>query len=133
MNEKRPYSGILPLIFSFLGICLLVGLIQLAWGKLLPFPVLWWGNSILFLASVLSFLSLHRALHNPNGRTFVRLVYTGMLIKMAICLGAVFVYGMLGEKGISPGGILCCFGFYILYTFVEIRGLLRTNKSRTHA
>jgi hypothetical protein len=111
----------------------LVGMVQLAWGNLLPFAVLWWGNSVLFPASILSLLSLRRALQNPSGRTFVRLVYMGMLIKTAICLGAVFVYGLLATKGVSPGGILTCFAFYILYTFVEIRTLLRMSKSRTHA
>ena len=95
--------------------------------------VLFSGNLILFVATGASFYLYNKALHNNNMHIFLRMMYSSLLIKMLICLGAALVYAYIAGKGISKATILGCFGLYILYTFVEVKVLMRLSKLQKNA
>jgi hypothetical protein len=97
------------------------------------FSVLLIGNCLLFLATGLSFYLYSRALHNNNVQVFLRMMYSSLLLKMVICLSGALVYFYLAGKAVSRTGILGCFGLYILYTFVEVKVLMRLSKQQKNA
>lgn len=96
-------------------------------------PVLWAANTILFLASLFSFILYRKALSDKNAHAFLRFVYGGMVLKMGICLLAVIAYVLLTKGGVSKAAILESFGLYFLYTFVEVKKLMRLSKEQKNA
>jgi hypothetical protein len=77
------------------------------------------GNKILFILSALSYWLYTRSLRNPNPNAFVRAVYGSMLIKMAVCLLATFIYIKVAVS-VSKNAIIACLVLYVLYTIVEV-------------
>jgi hypothetical protein len=77
------------------------------------------GNKLLFILSVLSYWLYTRSLRNPNPNAFVRAVYGSMLIKMAVCLLATFIYLKVAVS-VSKNAIIACLVLYVLYTIVEV-------------
>ena len=98
-----------------------------------PVDALSAGNLLLFMATALSFYFYRKALNHNNIHYFLRMMYSSLLIKMLICLGAALLYVYIAGKGISKAAILGCFGLYILYTFVEVKVLMRLSKPRKDA
>jgi len=81
--------------------------------------VLWIGNSLLFLLSVISlYLHVKGALHkNPNA--FFQSVYASMMLRMFAVLIAVLIYVVFAGS-VNKASILACVGLYFIYTFYEI-------------
>ena len=136
MENKAFGRSFRPLLFVFL----LTAMLLLAarwwvydWGWSGRIDALSAGNLILFLATVLSFYLYSRALNNNNIQFFLRMMYSSLLIKMMICLGAALLYIYLAGKAVSKATILGCFGLYILYTFVEVKVLMRLSKLQKNA
>ena len=91
------------------------------------------GNAVLFLATVLSFYFYSKALNNNNTQFFLRMMYSSLLAKMLICLGAALIYVWIARSGVSKTIILGCFGLYVLYTVVEVKVLMRSSKLQKNA
>lgn len=95
--------------------------------------VLWSGNSILFILSVIA-LSIHAkgaASSNPNA--FFRSVYGSMIIRMMGVLIAVLIYASAAGSKVNQPAVFACIGFYFMYTFYEIRIVLRMLKKSGNA
>ena len=88
------------------------------------------GNSLLFGVTYVSFLLHIKGLRNPNPHVFVRTMNGSLLIKMLICLAAVFIYAMASGGAVNRNGIIACFVLYLLYTIVEVRVLQKLYKQR---
>ncbi len=88
------------------------------------------GNGVLFLATMLSFYFYRKSLLHRNPQAFLRMVYSGMLLKMAICLGAVLVYVLLAGRGVNKIAVFGCFALYLIYTFVEVKTLMNLSKQK---
>ena len=54
--------------------------------------VLYVGNLLMFVISIISFFIQQKGMYNKNPHVFVRSVMSGMMLKMAVCILAVFVY-----------------------------------------
>jgi hypothetical protein len=96
------------------------------WG--LDQSVLLAGNMILFIATLISFYFYWKSLENDRVQVFLRMVYSGMFVKMMICLFAALIYIMIAKKGVNKGGIFVCMFLYVLYTFVEMSILMKVSK-----
>lgn len=119
-------------IFLVLSMILLI-LKNRSAGQDIDYTVLLAGNTILFLATILSFFFYKKALHNNNPHAFVRNVYGGMLLKMMICIAAALVYILLERNTVSKFALFGCFGLYIIYTFVEVKILMQLSKQQKDA
>ena len=86
------------------------------------------GNSILFVATFISFYLFTRSLSNNNVHAFLRMIYGGMFVKMLICLFAALIYIMIVKKGVSKGAIFGCMFLYFVYTFVEISIIMKLSR-----
>ena len=124
----------LPLSLVFLISSLIIFLLKSCIAGLqLQYPVLWIGNAILFLATLISFLLFEKSLQNNNIQYFIRVVYGGMLIKMVICLLAAGVYVFAFRQAVDKMAVLGCFGLYFIYTFVEVRQLTKIIRKQKNA
>ena len=96
-------------------------------GQSALFNALFLGNLVLFLATLLSFYYNHKGMGNKNIQAFLRMIYSGMFLKMGICLAAVIVYALL-VKPVNKIAFLGFFLMYFLYTFFEVRILYVTEQ-----
>ncbi|HEY4149880.1 MAG TPA: hypothetical protein VGM41_13165, partial [Chitinophagaceae bacterium] len=91
------------------------------------------GNLVLFAATMLSLFLYQRALTHASTHGFLRNAYSGLLVKLLICLAAVIAYALIARASLNKQGIFACVFFYFVYSVIEMRSLLRWNKERTNA
>ena len=87
------------------------------------------GNLILYFTAFYSFRFYQKAISNDNTQVFLRMVYSAMLLKMGVCIAAVLLYAFT-IKPVNKIAILIFFGLYFIYTFAEIKIVLRLNKAK---
>ncbi len=124
-------NGLLPLIYFFLSLTVLfLGLWVIVPGKSVNFPVLLAGNFLLFIVSLVSMTLSVRALLHKNTQGFLRLVYGSFLFKFFVLgLGAIIYIGIY-KKDINKPALLGCCGLYFIYTFIELRSVMKRSKQR---
>jgi len=130
MENRSPGKAILPLavIFAVTTVFFVVarGWLLMQWN--MDYRVLLAGNGILFLATAFSFFLYSRALRDSNVQVFLRMLYASLLVKMVFCLSATLVYLFLAGKDVSKSAIIGCFCLYVLYTYAEVKVLMRMSK-----
>lgn len=130
MTEKkvpafRPY---LPIIIVFI----LVSGVSIVFAgamdkKGIDSSILIGGNIVLFLVTILSYLFYRKAIVSGNTQLFLRNVYSGMFIKFFACLIGAFCYILFAGKNVNTGALFGLMFLYMVYTFLEISGVLRQS------
>ena len=90
------------------------------------------GNLILFLIGIFTVKSGLRSIKNPNPHVFVRVFYTGFIVRLFVCALAAFIYIYMNEGKVSKPSLFACLGIYVLYSVIEVSSLkkaLRENKN----
>lgn len=87
------------------------------------------GNVVLFLATAFSFYLYSKALRNKNVQLFLRMMYSSLLIKMVFCLAATLIYLFVAGKDVNKAAIIACFILYMVYTYMEVKVLMRLSKN----
>jgi len=134
MTNKRPVKLYVPIILAFVVVngLLITGKSWLA--KLgIDQAVAIIGNLVLFIATFLSLFLYERAMTHATTAGFLRNTYSGLIVKLLVCLFAVVIYAMVARNNINKQGIFACVFFYFLYTIIEMRSLARRNKERSNA
>lgn len=134
MESKPASRPFLPIVMIFI----IVSLFSLAFrewlaGRKVDARVLLFGNGVLFLATAISFYLYNKALRHANVQYFLRMLYGSLLVKMVLCMGVTLLYLFLSGGVVSKYAILLCFGLYILYTFAEVKILMRLSKLKKNA
>jgi hypothetical protein len=96
-------------------------------------PVVIVGNMILFAVSLASFLLYQRAMSHPTTMGFLRNTYSGLFLKLMVCVFAILIYVMMDREHVNKPGIFVCVFLYFIYTLLEMRSLLQWNKARRNA
>jgi hypothetical protein len=133
MGNKVSRRSILPIVSVFIIITLVVVFgrsLLIGWG--VDYRLLVGGNALLFLVTFISYSLYIRALQNDNMHVFLRLMYGSLLVKLFVCMIAAFIYAFVAGKAVNRNGIIGCFILYILYTFLEVRILVRRTKKLPH-
>ncbi|MBX3240506.1 MAG: hypothetical protein KIT80_01325 [Chitinophagaceae bacterium] len=86
-----------------------------------------WGNLFLFVLSVLSFLVLHQSVKSPSPQTFIRYFYISFLVKFVLVAGVVLAYAVSADK-VNRLSVIICMALYLVYTFIELRIILKESK-----
>ena len=129
MENKTTGRSFLPIVLTFVIISILILVIRpMLPGWQLGARVLLGGNVLLFLVTAASFYMYIKGLRNDNIQAFLRVMYGSLLVKLFVCLVAVFIYAAISHEGVSRSAIIGCFILYALYTFLEVRILLRLSK-----
>jgi ABC-type transport system involved in multi-copper enzyme maturation permease subunit len=84
----------------------------------IDFNVLFFGNVILCIVTLLSILLLANGLRSNNNTSFMLSFYGSVFIKLMLCAIIAFVYIYVSAKPNKPA-ILILMGFYFIYTFLE--------------
>src|SRR5580692_6250401 len=85
------------------------------------------GNELFFGLTAISYLLHIKSLRSQNPHLFVRMIYSSLIIKMMVCMVAALLYGWL-TKTVNRNAILGCFILYVVYTFLEVRVLMKFIK-----
>lgn len=87
------------------------------------------GNTVLLIATIVSFILYNRSLRNNQPQAFLRYIYSGMFLKMMICLFAAFIY-IASTNNVNKPALFGCMFLYFVYTFAEVSILLRLSKQQ---
>lgn len=130
---KRRLKPFLPIIIFFITLngFFISGKNMLArWG--VDQDVVIWGNLLLFLITLFSFLLGQRGLKNPNPHAFVRSVYSGMMLKLFVCVIAAFIYIAMFRDALNKPALFTCMGLYLVYTFMEVSILMKLLRGKAN-
>jgi hypothetical protein len=131
MENKTPGKSFWPIaaIFVIVALLALTARNWLAERWNMDYLVLSVGNLVLFLATTFSFYLYSRALRNKNIQVFLRMMYSSLLIKMVFCLAATLLYLFVAGKDVNKAAIIACFVLYMVYTYMEVKVLMRLSKN----
>jgi hypothetical protein len=118
-----------PLIFLFLGLTLIFFLLQWSFNdEPVDYRVLLGGNSLLFLVGVISSQMNTRAMKHKHTQGFLRLVYGAFIMKFFVLAIVAFIYIAIFKKMINKPALFGCLGLYFIYTFIEMRSVMKMSK-----
>ena len=129
--QRRPRKSFFPLLMFFVisNMFFITGRNMLArWG--VDQNVLILGNVALFAITLISFLVTKRGLTNSNPHAFIRGVYSGIMLKLFLCIIAAGIYISIYRSGINKGAFFTLMGLYLVYTFIEISSLTKLLKEK---
>jgi hypothetical protein len=129
MNVTARLLSPLIITFAFFSI-LFLAMFRLLQNLQTDPYVLLVANVLLFFISIFSMTIQLKGLNHKNPHVFVRSVMTGMLMKMAICLLAVFLYVYLSGNAYNKRGIFLSLFLYLVYLAVEVSAVIKLNKNR---
>jgi len=90
------------------------------------------GNIILFAVTAVSFIFYRRAVLSANTQVFLRFVYSGMMLKLFVCVIAAFIYISIAGSDVNRPALFILMFFYLLYTFSEVALLFRQSRQIKH-
>ena len=124
-------NALKPLIVFFLGVSVLVILIRLSVsGNAVNYKVLLAGNFILFAVGLFSLRMSIGALTHKNTQGFLRLVYSSFIFKFFVLAISAILYILVCKKDINKPALFLCCGLYFIYTFIELRSVLKVSKQK---
>ncbi len=130
---KRKFKSFFPVVLFFivLNAFFIAGKNMLArWG--MDQDVLIIGNLLLFLITLVSFTLAQKGLKNPNPHAFVRSVYSGMMVKLFLCVIAVFIYVSAFKTTYNKPALFTCMALYLVYSFMEVSILMKLLRKNPH-
>jgi hypothetical protein len=131
-NPGNKLSLPLVIVFFMTTICFVaLRKWMLQWG-IDPLVVIV-GNFILFLVSLLSLILYRRAMAHASTMGFLRNTYSGLLLKLFVCIIAVLIYAAVQRSNVNKGGIFTCVFLYFVYALIEVLSLMQWNKARKNA
>jgi hypothetical protein len=128
MKNKAYGRAFLPILAVFLvasGLIIAGAVVLKEWNT--DGRVLLGGNELFFGLTAISYFLHIKSLRAPNPHVFVRTIYGSLIIKMMVCMVAALLYGWL-TKSVNKNAIFGCFILYVIYTFLEIRVLMKFLK-----
>jgi len=131
---KNKLKGFLPVIIFFIALngFFISGKNMLnRWG--VDQDVVIYGNLLLFLLTLFSWLLGQRGLKNPNPHAFIRSVYMSVMLKLFVCIIAALIYISINKTGLNKPGLFTCMGLYLVYTFLEVSLLMKLLKGKKNA
>jgi hypothetical protein len=129
VSSNSLFRTFLPILLIFIcvsGFSVVFAAKLHSWG--VDQALLIFGNLLLFLVTLFSFLLYRKALLAANTHAFLRNVYSGMMMKLFVCIIAAFIYILMAGSQVNKPGIFILMALYLLYTFLEIAGVLKLSR-----
>ncbi len=118
-----------PVLYLFLGLSVIILALRfIIPAGIVDYRVLFLGNLLLFVIGWASVRMNKKAMEHKNLQVFLRLVYGSFLMKFFLLAFAAFIYIALYKKNINKPALFGCFGFYFIYTVVEVRSVMKLSK-----
>lgn len=128
---KAQRNVLLPLLLVFIicnGFFLSAGSLLTKWG--IDNAVLIIANSLFLVLSLITFFIQQKALRNSNPNVFIRSVMAGMMIKMFVCIIAIFIYWLLMKAKFSKATVIAGMFVYFIYLAVEVSLVTKLNRQK---
>lgn len=133
MNQFKKWGPLLNLFCVTTLVILLLDKRDVLQKNKIDSWVLLIGNTILLIATSLSFYVSQRSISSPNPNSSVRSLYGSFMIKFFLIAIAAFAYIMAVKKNVSKPALIICMGLYLVYTFVEVAMLQKLLKQKKEA
>jgi H+/gluconate symporter-like permease len=91
------------------------------------------ANFILCILTSVSFYILYKGMKASTTAGFLKSVYGSFLLKLILVAGLVFGYVMMSGPTVNKPSLITSMFLYLVYTFVETRGLLKISRRKEHA
>ncbi|MBI1780112.1 MAG: ATP synthase subunit I [Sphingobacteriales bacterium] len=91
--------------------------------------ILFAGNLLLFLVTLLSSWFHAKGAADKNPNAFVRSVYAGTMLKMFVIMAAVILYALI-IKPFNKEAVITCLLLYVIYTVIDVKYAMRTVKQQ---
>lgn len=122
---------LLPIVILFI----IVNALVLVFGKKLEgynidSSVILGANILFLLISIFSFFIQTRGMNHSNPHVFVRSVMTGMMLKMLLCVAAVFIYVYTSGEGFNKKGVFISLFLYLFYLAAEVKIMMNMNSKK---
>jgi hypothetical protein len=99
-------------------------------GWNIPPRALVYGNAWLFGVTLLAFYFESKGVLAADSYAFFRYIYTGMLLKLFLSVGAFVVFVFTDRSAITKGVVLLWLLLYMVYTGIEVSRLTRAGKAK---
>lgn len=96
-------------------------------------PFLLVANVLLFLLSFFGFYLQHKSVQSVNANAFVRGLYSSLLLKMFVIVGAIFIYIFVMEGHVNKPSLFTSMIIYLIYTFIEVTQLMKIARKKNNA
>lgn len=129
MTKLKLSNTYLPLVFIFVfvnALCVIFNTKLDQWN--INHLVLQAANLLLFLLMIGSAYLHIKAFYKPNPHAFLRSVLGATVLKLFVIAGAAFIYLLVAGENKSIYAVLAGLVLYVVYTFVEMRGIFKMNK-----
>ncbi len=131
MTSRKSFSPVFLLFFIFTAFLIGFRAKLEQWG--FDIEVMLIGNLVLCVITLLSFYMLNKGMKATSTAGFLRSVYGSFMIKLFLVAALVFGYVFINKENINKPALFTCMFLYLVYTFVEIRGLLKLSKEKPNA
>jgi len=122
-------KSLFPILILFVLVNLMGFLAPGSLGSLdVNVEVLLIGNLLVCSLTLFSFWMLNKGLKATSTHKFMSSVYGSFILKLVIAALVVFVYAKVKGAAMNNSGIFACLFLYLMYTFLEIKGLLSLIK-----
>ncbi len=91
------------------------------------------ANIILFLLTFFGFYIQTSGVRSTNINAFIRGIYSSLLLKMFVIVGAILVYIVALGGEVNKPSILTSLGIYLVYTFLEVVQLMKIARKNPDA
>jgi hypothetical protein len=82
------------------------------------------GNAYICILTLVSYWFMSTGAKSKSTVQFTSSVYGSFLIKMVLSVLIVVLYSKLAGKKMNSNGIIGCLFIYLIYMFLEVRGLM---------
>ncbi len=129
MTTDSVNKAFISLVFLFLAFSIIFSLLWIfAIHTPVDFRVLLGGNSLLFVVGLISLRMNVKAMTHQSVQVFLRLVYGSFILKFFVLAVVAFVYIAVFKKAVNKPALFGCFGLYFIYTFLEVRSVMKLSK-----
>lgn len=91
------------------------------------------ANLLLYFLSYLSFIILIKGISSKSSHAFVRGLYSSLLIKMVVIIGALFIYIYAFGGKVNTPALFTAMVIYLIYTSIEVIQLMKIARKKTDA
>lgn len=132
MKSNKRFYTLISMIFIVMNTLFVTTKARLQqWG--FSQDVLLLGNLFLWLVTLLAYRLHTKAMQAKSTNEFLRYVYSAMFGKMMFCALVAVIYIFIARKEVNKPALFFCMFLYFLYSFIEIRSLLKFNQEKKNA
>ena len=91
------------------------------------------ADIILFLLSLFGFFVQTKGVTSSNVHAFVRGLYSSLLLKMFVIIGAILIYIFVMKGEVNKPALFTSMAFYLIYTSLEVIQLMKIARKKTDA